>query len=99
METKRFYPMLDKLFWGIALPTAGLMLAVTVVNGILEPSTLFLMIPIDLLVAYFLISPLFGYVELREDTIFIKFGFFLKRRSVTRTSKARKRNANGIRIP
>ena len=79
METKRFYPMLDKLFWGIALPTAGLMLAVTVVNGILEPSTLFLMIPIDLLVAYFLISPLFGYVELREDTIFIKFGFFLKK--------------------
>ena len=30
-------------------------------------------------IGFFLISPCFGYVELREETVFIKFGFFLKR--------------------
>ena len=37
------------------------------------------MIPADLFVLYFIISPLFGYVELREDSLFIKFGFFMNR--------------------
>jgi hypothetical protein len=32
----------------------------------------------DLLVLYFTASSLVGYVELREKTLFIKFGFFLK---------------------
>ena len=30
-------------------------------------------------IGFFLISPCFGYVELREETRFVKFGFFLKR--------------------
>ena len=34
---------------------------------------------VDVFVFYFLISPLFGYVELREDSVFIKFGLLLKR--------------------
>ena len=44
-----------------------------------EPTALFVMIPTDLFVLYFLLSPLFGYVELRKDTVFIRFGFILKR--------------------
>ena len=37
------------------------------------------MIPVCLFVLYFFISSLFGYVELREETLFIKFGFILKK--------------------
>jgi hypothetical protein len=54
------------------------MLAATVLS-VLAPVTFFITIPLDLFVFYFLFSPLFGYVELREETLFIKFGFFLKR--------------------
>ena len=39
----------------------------------------FIAVPTFLFVAYFVLSPLFGYVELREDSLFIKFGFFLSR--------------------
>ena len=44
-----------------------------------EPMALLIIIPTGILTFYFLISPLFGYVELREKTLFIKFGFIIKR--------------------
>lgn len=75
----RFYPLLDKLFWCIAVPTALILLAATVISAIFDLVILFLMLPLDLFTFYFLISPLFGYVELREETLFIKFGFFMKK--------------------
>ena len=78
MEVKRYKPKLDKLFWWITVPTVVFMVAYTVLSA-LVPLMLIIAIPIDLFVFYFLISPLFGYVELREDSVFIKFGFFLKR--------------------
>jgi len=34
---------------------------------------------VSLFVGYFLVSPLFGYVELREDGLYIKYGIFLKK--------------------
>jgi hypothetical protein len=37
------------------------------------------MIPVDLFTLYFFASPFFAYVELREKTLFIKYGFFSKR--------------------
>jgi hypothetical protein len=40
---------------------------------------LLIVIPVDLITVYFLITSLFGYVELRETGVFIKFGFFMKR--------------------
>ena len=43
------------------------------------PMALFATVPVDLLVLYFLISPLFGYVELREDTLYVRYGLILKR--------------------
>lgn len=78
MEIKRYKPMIDRLFYLISLPTAALMIGFTVL-AFFEPSALFVVLPVDVLVVYFLISPLFGYVELRGETVFIKFGFFMSR--------------------
>ena len=78
MDKVTFRPKYDKLFFGILIPTAVLMAACTVL-AVLEPTALFVMIPTDLLVFYFLLSPAFGYVELRESAVFIRFGFILKR--------------------
>ena len=33
----------------------------------------------DIILLYFLISPLFGYAELRDECVLIKYGFILKR--------------------
>ncbi len=42
------------------------------------PAALFIILPVDFFTLYFIISPLFGYVEFREDTLFIKFGLLMK---------------------
>ena len=78
MEQRRFKPLIDKLFWIIFIPTCLLLLAVTIV-AVFEPLALVLTLFVDIFTLYFLISPLFGYVELREETLFVKFGFFMKR--------------------
>ena len=79
MRNARFLPKLDRLFWLIAVPVNVLLAAVTVLMAIFEPTALFIVIPVLLLVNYFLVSPLFGYVELRDGELFVKYGFFLKR--------------------
>ena len=76
---KKYKPRFDKLYWWTFLPTELLVLAVALVNCIIAPKTLFLTAPIVLLITYFLISPCFGYAELREETLFIKYGFLLKK--------------------
>ena len=78
MVSKRYEPLVDKLFWIITIPTVVL-LGATTVFAIFEPMVLLIMIPTDLLTFYFLVSPLFGYVELREDSLFIKYGLILKK--------------------
>ena len=75
---KRYKPLIDKLFWIIWVPTLILLAATTVISTY-DSFACFIMIPTDAFVLYFLISPLFGYVELRDDTIFIKYGFIIKR--------------------
>lgn len=79
MENKKFKSGLDRMFWIILIFTSALMLSLTVIPSIFYTPILFLMIAADIFVLYFLISPLFGYVELRENGVFIKFGFILKR--------------------
>lgn len=76
---KRFKPLVDKLFYIILIPTAALLAAATVVPAVFDCVTLFFTIPIDLFAGYFLISPLFGYVELRDESLYIKYGFILKK--------------------
>ena len=78
LENKRYSPQIDKLVWWITAPTVALLVAVTVLSAF-APMSLFVMLPMDLFTLYFLVSPLFGYVELRGETVFVKFGLFMKR--------------------
>ena len=78
-KPKKYKPLVDKLFLIIFLPTAALVLGGAVTLAVLERSTLIYTAPVSLFVLYFLVSPLFGYVELRESSLFIKYGFFLKK--------------------
>lgn len=80
MKNLRFYPKFDKLYLWITLTTAALMLLLLVLTGVFRSTGgLIVMACTTAFVGYFLISPCFGYVELREETVFIKFGFFLRR--------------------
>lgn len=78
MENVRFKPRIDRLFWFIWIPTV-IMLAVGTVISCSSVVALLIMIATDIFTLYFLISPLFGYVELRRQTVYIKFGFFMSR--------------------
>ena len=79
MQPKRYRPELDKCYGWISISISALMLIFTVAMTFLDPRSLFFDIPITLFVAFFTVSPLFGYAEFRESSLFIKFGFFLKR--------------------
>lgn len=76
---KRYKPMVDKLFYIICVPTLALMAVLTLIS-FPSPLALFITVLSDLLVLYFLLSPLFGYVELREECLFIKYGLLLKKK-------------------
>lgn len=76
----KFKPLVDKLFWIISIPTIVILTAVTTIIYISPaPLAVTIILLSDLFTVYFLISPLFGYVELRESSLFIKYGFFTKR--------------------
>jgi len=75
---KKFKPKLDKLFFIVTIITLVLIIGATAI-AILAPIALLIMIGVDIFALYFLFSPLFGYVELREDSLFVKFGFIMKR--------------------
>ncbi len=75
---KRFRPKLDKFFYIIFTVLLLVIIGLTVMS-VFEPVTLWVIIPTDLFILYFLVSPLFGYVELGECSVFIRFGIFLKR--------------------
>ncbi len=95
METKIFKPLFDKLYLILLIPTVILIIAVTAFVFVFpEPAAICIIIAVDLFVAYFFVSPLFGYVELRESSLFIKYGFFLKKEipyeKIRGTSKERK---------
>ena len=77
LENRRYKPLIDKMFYLIWVPISIVMLAVTVLS-FFEPTALFVMLPVDIFTFYFLFSSLFGFVELREKSLFIKFGFILK---------------------
>jgi hypothetical protein len=75
----RFKPLFDKLTWLIFIPTVLLLIAATVLTAPYPIALLCIMLPVDIFTLYFLITPFFGYVELREEVIFVKFGFIMKR--------------------
>lgn len=78
MNNKRYKPLVDKLFWIIFIPTIALLIPLTVL-AVFAPASLIIIIAVDIFIIYLLISPLFGYVELREKSLFIKYGLILKK--------------------
>ena len=79
MDSKKYRPKIDKLFWSLFIPTNVFCIALLIIPSILEPQVLFITLPIFLFTNYFFITTLFGYVELRDNELFIKYGFFLKK--------------------
>jgi len=76
---RKYRVKVDRLFFFIFIPLLLILLSVTVVLGVLDSVTLFWLLPIDIFTLYFLISPLFGYCELREEGLFIRYGFIITR--------------------
>lgn len=89
----KFKPLVDKLFWIISIPTV-LLTTVALIISIVDTVALIITASVEIIVLYFLLSPLFGYVELREECIFIKYGLFLSKEipysSVRTVKKARR---------
>ena len=79
MDNKKYKPKVDKLFYLVMIPTMIIVLSPVVICGILVPTTLFITVPILLFTTYFLITTLFGYVELQESSLFIKYGFIMSK--------------------
>ena len=77
MENKRYKPLVDKFFYILASVTLILVASPMIICGILAPTTLFITTPICLFSLYFFISPLTGYVEVRESSIYIRYGFIM----------------------
>ena len=78
MNNKRYKPALDKLFWIIWIITSILVLVPTILS-VKYIFVFILMICVDMFTYYFMVSSLVGYVELREETLYVKFGFILKK--------------------
>lgn len=78
MNNKRYKPLVDKLFWILFIPTIALLIPLTVL-AVFAPASLIIIIAVDIFIIYLLVSPLFGYVELREKSLFIKYGLILKK--------------------
>ena len=89
----KFMPLVDKLFWIISIPTV-LLTTVALIISIVDTVALIITASVEIIILYFLLSPLFGYVELREECIFIKYGLFLSKEipysSVRTVKKARR---------
>ena len=76
---RKYRVKVDRLFYWLFIPITAILLGVTVTLGILDAVALAIILPIDLFILYFLVSPLFGYCELREDTLFIRYGLIITR--------------------
>ncbi|MBR7116715.1 MAG: PH domain-containing protein [Clostridia bacterium] len=80
MDNKRYKPYFDKLYLFIVLPTVAILAAATTIVCIFpDIIAICVILFTDALVIYFLVSPLFGYAELGERSLFIKYGLIMKR--------------------
>ena len=63
----------------ITLVLTTLLLIAATVLCCFEPVSLFIIIPVDVLSFYHLFTSFFGFVELREQTVFVKLGLLTSR--------------------
>lgn len=78
MENKRFKPKIGKIFYAIWMPTVALLTVATWMSHA-APIGFAIMLATDVFTLYFLLTSLFGYVELREETVFVKFGLLTEK--------------------
>lgn len=92
MQNQRFKPKFDKLYWLSLSLCAVYMIVMTAISVGSRPMMI-ITGSVNLVLLWVLVAPWFGYVELREDVIWIRFGFFLKREvayaSIKRMQKVR----------
>ena len=75
---KRYKPLIDRTYVTMMIIIFVILTVMTVIAAF-SPVALLIVLPIYLLVVYHLISPLFGYVELRENSLYVKYGLFIKK--------------------
>ena len=93
MENRRFKPLIDKTYYMIWIPTM-IVLVLCTAAACFSLGSILVMAFTDLFAIYFLITSLFGYVELREEVVFVKLGLIISReipygkiREITRDKK------------
>lgn len=81
METKRYKPRFDKTYIIIYVATNLFLIAALLIPMLIDPYVgVKILFAVTLLfVNYFIVSPMLGYVELRDESLYIRFGFILKR--------------------
>ena len=93
MEKKKFRPLVDKIFIISEIVCLLCLVAMTLLAG-RSLVAIIIVFLVDAAVLYLLISHFFGYVELREETLFIKYGIFLKKeiayKDIRKITKERK---------
>ena len=68
--TKRYRPLVDKLFWITTIIAVSLLLGVTIAVCLYPDGlAVAIVLAVDLLTLYIILSPLFGYVELGEKSL------------------------------
>ena len=77
MPTKKYKPLVGKMFYIIWIPTSIMMIVATILS-FAAPIALIILLATDVFTFYFLVSSLVGYVELREGEVFVKCGFIQK---------------------
>lgn len=75
---KRYKPLIDRTYVTMMIIIFVVLTVMTVIAAF-SPVALLIVVPIYLLVVYHLISPLFGYVELRENSLYVRYGLFIKK--------------------
>ena len=77
---KKYKALVDKLYFLFLVPTLILIAAMSVI-ACLSPAPLpiIITVAVDLAVIYLLISPLFGYAQIRENSLLIKYGLIIKK--------------------
>ena len=78
MENKRYKPLIDFSYFLIWIPISIFLILMSI-NSFESKFGWIIMLFIDLFTFYFLITSLFGYVQLKENSLFIKFGLILNK--------------------
>ena len=92
MSNQRFKPKFDKVYWVSFALSMVYIIAMTAIS-FMHLTVFWITGAVNLVLIWVLLSPWFGYVELREKTVFIRFGFLLHREipyeKIRKTEKAR----------